>query len=180
LLQCYCREFWEMLTYSYQSFLSQSLSWTCNWSWHCSCIVLIFHKVQKWSSPGLQPGTNFCSWDLCSCKLLTETNIFNFGVSLHSCLVTKLQKTFSLRLKARIVFRGCGLFFCILLFKTNTFGLGAILLLLSFWAIGIVLTRTWTQDNLFFGSSDLSKISSWPQEISWLNLMQICVCPFSI
>jgi hypothetical protein len=62
-------------------------------------------KVQKTSSPGLEPTIVFPDCDLCFCNLLIETNNFGLGAVLLSCLISELQEPPSLGLELRTIFR---------------------------------------------------------------------------
>jgi hypothetical protein len=71
-----------------------------------SCLVT---ELQKPSSPGLEPRTDFRGYGLCSCNLLAETNNSGLGTVLLSSLVFELQKPSSPGLKPRTPFRSFNL-----------------------------------------------------------------------
>jgi hypothetical protein len=89
-----------------------------------------------------------------------------------SCLDSELRKPSSPGLTSRTVFRGCGLYFCNLLAETNSFGLGAFLLLCLVAELQKP-SLPGLEARIHFRSFDLSKIFSWFQGISMLSFGQI-------
>jgi hypothetical protein len=86
------------------------------------------HHKSHMDCPRHEPWTNFYGWGLCSYDVLAETHKFGFGVGLLSCLVSEAwyRKHFHLDLNQGQFFKVL-VSFCNLLFKTNNFGLGAVL-----------------------------------------------------
>jgi hypothetical protein len=125
------------------------------------------------TSPGLESRTDFSGCGLCFCNPSAETNNFDLGALLSSCLISELQKPSSPELERRPYFLGCT--FVLVTsssFETNCFGLGAFLLSCSVSELQEPPSPGFELRTIFL-NFDLSKISSWSQGISVQNLVQI-------